>query len=58
MAKPDEYRRLAAPCSAMARRSTDPRARGLFSHIAEVWIKLADAEDRLNSIGIANDEDT
>jgi hypothetical protein len=44
----DHYRRLARQCLEMAQRTTDPRSREALLRMAEVWHKLAEADEQTN----------
>ncbi len=44
MARSEQYRRFAQECLALARDAQDERARASLLHMAQVWLRLAEAQ--------------
>jgi hypothetical protein len=42
MLNPEEYRRLADDCIALANATPDPRLQGLYRSMAQCWLRFAD----------------
>jgi hypothetical protein len=51
MARSEQYRRFAHECLELARIAQDERARSSFLHMAQVWLRLAEAQAAENDEG-------
>jgi hypothetical protein len=49
MLDPEECRRLADDCIALANATPDPRLKGLYRSMAQCWLIFADKRDRQSS---------
>ena len=45
MSSPENYRRYAQECLQLAAVLSDPQARAMLAHMAQVWLRLADEKD-------------
>jgi hypothetical protein len=46
MLNPEECRRQADDCIALANATPDPRLKGLYRSMAQCWLRFADEKDR------------
>ncbi len=45
MSTKEDYRRYASECVELLRAVTDEKTRAVLSHMAQVWLRLADQKD-------------